>query len=274
MKVSFKDIRQILERVETLKKIFPESASFLTLYFNFLRAQERMYNLFETNSFHKKIVLNYHNNFSLVDYLYLVPIEDFFKDYLLILSESSDSQFKERILEVKDHYKEDLKKKFQELMISNNKKDIKDVIYFSFLQALLNYLLNELPVNISIDNYFKNRCPVCNSKPVVSFIKDTDEVKGGRWLRCGLCFTDWYYERTKCVECGNNEDDVLEYYVISEIPYCEIQRCIKCNTYIKIFDLRKEPQAIPHLEDLATLTLDIWASEQGFIKLQSNFFGY
>jgi len=274
MKVNFKNIRQILERIEILKKNFPESATLLSLYSIFLKAQEKLYNQIETYLLHNKFALNYHNDFTLSDYLFLLPIAPFFENYLLILSESNNSQIKTKISELRNYNEEELKSKLNELANSNYKIDIKDMICFSFLQVLFNYLLSKITFNVNTESHFKNKCPVCNSKPVVSFIKDTDEVKGGRWLRCGLCFTDWYYERTKCVECGNNEDDTLEYYVISEIPYCEIQRCIKCNTYIKVFDLRKEPQSVPDLEDIATLTLDIWALEQGFTKIQSNFFGY
>jgi formate dehydrogenase maturation protein FdhE len=38
-------------------------------------------------------------------------------------------------------------------------------------------------------------------------------------------------------------------------------------------DAKRDPAAIPEVDELAALPLDLWAAEQGYRKLQSNLAG-
>ncbi len=44
-------------------------------------------------------------------------------------------------------------------------------------------------------------------------------------------------------------------------------------TYIKSVDLTRNGHAIPEVDELATVALNIWADEHGYTKLESNLLG-
>ena len=46
-----------------------------------------------------------------------------------------------------------------------------------------------------------------------------------------------------------------------------------CRTYLKAIDLRTNGLAVPVVDELASVELDLWASEQGMAKLQQNVLG-
>ncbi len=54
----------------------------------------------------------------------------------------------------------------------------------------------------------------------------------------------------------------------------EVQVCGECNHYIKLIDLRKDGFAVPDLDDLASVSLDLWAGERGYIKVEKNLLGF
>ena len=143
-------------------------------------------------------------------------------------------------------------------------------ILLCFMQPLAASLL---AVTDSHDNIQKDRCPVCGFQPAVSFIRDTTEVAGGRYLRCLLCGTDWAYQRTTCVSCGTNADDSFDYFFDDKHSCIAIQACRKCSKYTKIVDTRKDGQAVPELEDIASISLDMWAQGRGLIKVSKNLIG-
>ncbi len=145
------------------------------------------------------------------------------------------------------------------------------LIFIAWLQPILH---SNDRADFRGNGWFKNRCPFCGFKPNVSFLKDTEEGEGVRFLRCSLCLTDWIYMRTKCVNCGNVDDDKLDYFLSQDINYIEIQTCRECNHYIKVVDLRKEGLAVPDVEDIASLSLDLWAQTQGYLKFERNLFGF
>ena len=49
--------------------------------------------------------------------------------------------------------------------------------------------------------------------------------------------------------------------------------CDTCHFYLKSVDLTKTGLAVPIVDELATLSLDLWAREKGYEKLQMNMLG-
>ncbi|NPA41035.1 MAG: formate dehydrogenase accessory protein FdhE [Aquificae bacterium] len=145
------------------------------------------------------------------------------------------------------------------------------MLFIAFLQPVMYKLRNNF--NFEQEKWLKNVCPLCGNKPSVSYLKDTYEWEGARFLRCSLCLTDWLYNRTRCASCGNDDDSYLSYFIAQEAGYIEIQTCSLCNKYIKVVDLRKDGLAVPHLEDIASVSLDLWAKEKGFEKVERNLLG-
>jgi FdhE protein len=150
--------------------------------------------------------------------------------------------------------------------------DVSRMVFMVWLQPVLSSIAER--ISFARDRWLRNTCPVCGFKPSVSFLMDSEEGEGVRFLRCSLCLTDWVYVRTMCVNCGNVEDSSMDYYAESGTKYIQLQVCEKCGHYIKIVDLRKEGLAVPDLEDVATLILDLWADRRGYTKVERNILGY
>jgi FdhE protein len=75
------------------------------------------------------------------------------------------------------------------------------------------------------------------------------------------------------VGCGEEEFDRLLYYSTDQFPQVRINMCETCHTYIKEVDLTKEPGAVPVVDEIATMPLDIVAIERGYRKLELNLIG-
>ena len=115
-------------------------------------------------------------------------------------------------------------------------------------------------------------CPFCAEKPVAAVLRPEGDG-GKRFLLCGLCFTEWEYRRLLCPNCGEEDKDKLPVYTAEEFPHIRVESCDTCRVYLKAIDLTKNGRAVPEVDELASVVLDLWAAEHGYTKLQSNLFG-
>jgi FdhE protein len=114
-----------------------------------------------------------------------------------------------------------------------------------------------------------NRCPLCGQLPVVGVLRE--EGHGTRrTLLCGLCFSEWNYLRIVCPSCGERTFDALPVYTAEQFDAARIEACDFCGTYLKTIDASKDGTVVPEVDDLATVTLDLWAREQGYTRLRPN----
>ena len=119
------------------------------------------------------------------------------------------------------------------------------------------------------DGMDQARCPVCASLPVAAALRE--EGHGGRRsLVCSLCFAEWDYRRIQCPACKENRFDALPVYTADAPANARIDACDTCRTYIKTIDLTRDGRAVPAVDDLATLTLDLWARDRGYQRLYRN----
>jgi FdhE protein len=116
-------------------------------------------------------------------------------------------------------------------------------------------------------------CPFCGSKPVAAVLR-TEGDGGKRFLLCSQCLTEWEFRRLLCPNCGEEDKERLPVYTAEEFPYVRIEACDTCHVYVKAIDLTKNGLAVPEVDELATPALDLWASERGYAKLQTNLFGF
>jgi FdhE protein len=77
-----------------------------------------------------------------------------------------------------------------------------------------------------------------------------------------------------CPNCGEEDQDKLPVFTAEEFPHVRIEACDTCQMYLKAIDLTKNGLAVPEVDELAAPALDLWASEQGYRKLQANLFGF
>jgi FdhE protein len=115
-------------------------------------------------------------------------------------------------------------------------------------------------------------CPFCGGRPVAGVLRgEGDGAK--RSLICSLCATEWQYRRIVCPNCGERNKDHLPVYTAAGIDYVRVEACDVCKTYIKSVDLTRNGHAIPVVDELATVALNIWADEHGYVKLETNLLG-
>ncbi len=116
------------------------------------------------------------------------------------------------------------------------------------------------------------RCPFCGEKPVAAVLRPEGDG-GKRFLLCGLCFNEWEFRRLLCPNCGEEDRDKLPVYTAEEFPHIRVESCDTCRVYLKAIDLTKDGHAVPEVDELASVVLDLWAAEHGYSKLQPNLFG-
>jgi len=108
-------------------------------------------------------------------------------------------------------------------------------------------------------------CPQCAELPVAVVLQE-----GRRRLLCGVCFHQWEHAGTQCLACGGDSATILPDTTSQEFPYVAIETCRACRTYLKAIG---DGSAVPEVDELASVIVDLWASAQGFTKLQTNLFG-
>jgi len=115
-------------------------------------------------------------------------------------------------------------------------------------------------------------CPLCGAKPIVAVLRpEGDGAK--KSLICMLCAHEWTFRRIYCPACGEEREPQMAFYSAPEIPHVRVDVCETCHTYLKSVDLTKTGLAVPIIDELATLPLDLWARENGYAKLQINMLG-
>ena len=116
-----------------------------------------------------------------------------------------------------------------------------------------------------------NRCPFCQQRPAAGVLRDAGQGTR-RALVCGLCFTEWGFERIVCPACGERKFDALPVYTAEQVGGARIDGCDSCGVYLKTIDASTDGRAVPEVDDLATITLDLWARERGYRRLRTMFY--
>jgi len=141
-------------------------------------------------------------------------------------------------------------------------------------------------------------CPRCGGPPQLSSFKraSDDLASGGRVLTCARCHGEWGYPRMTCTSCGEQTGSRLPVY--SEIgtaagerggvvrglgvpaetdalfPHIRIEACDTCRRYLLNIDAAAEAQAVPLVDELSALPLDLYARDLGFTKITPNLMGF
>ena len=122
-------------------------------------------------------------------------------------------------------------------------------------------------------DWTQNFCFVCGGPPQVAVLRDLPDALGRRSLMCSMCATEWRFQRLTCPHCGETEAEKLPVHTAESIAHVRVDACSTCSRYIKTVDLRKRGDAVPLVDELAAVELDIWAQEQGLTKLRPNVLG-
>jgi formate dehydrogenase accessory protein FdhE len=156
------------------------------------------------------------------------------------------------------------------------KADSHDLISFDrllawiFLQPYAEYRAGHREIE-TVDGT-PSTCPLCGAKPIVGVLRrEGDGAK--KSLICMLCAHEWAFRRIYCPACGEEREPQMAFYSAPQIAHVRADVCDTCHTYLKCIDLTKTGLAIPVVDELATIPLDLWAREHGYEKLQMNLLG-
>lgn len=144
----------------------------------------------------------------------------------------------------------------------------------AFLQPMAEALVQCVGHGVRREVDGKTVCPYCGSPPQVSVLQDDADTRGKRTLLCSLCASAWSFSRSCCPQCSEQQAEQLQYHETEAWPHVRVEECRSCQTYIKAVDLRINGLAVPLVDELASVELDLWACEQGLVKLQRNVLGF
>jgi len=148
--------------------------------------------------------------------------------------------------------------------------DAESLIAWMFLQPYAEYLADHrewAPTNGNLAI-----CPACAARPLVGVLRPEGDG-GKRSLICSVCATEWPYRRIVCPACGEETVGKLAVYTADQFKHVRVEACDTCRYYIKTVDLTKNGHAVPVVDELATIPLNLWATEHQYAKLRANLLG-
>jgi FdhE protein len=124
------------------------------------------------------------------------------------------------------------------------------------------------------DSTSPHRCPMCGGSPQVSVLDKSETIDGaGRRLVCARCFTQWPCRRVVCVNCGEEDERQLAYFDSPSFAHLRVDGCDTCKRYLKTVDRTRLGLAVPVVDEVAGASLDLWARERGYQKIELNLVG-
>jgi formate dehydrogenase maturation protein FdhE len=117
-------------------------------------------------------------------------------------------------------------------------------------------------------------CPFCAGAPWIAERRAAAEGDGAqRFVHCALCAGEWPVNRISCPACGEQDPERLPRFHSDRYPAARIEACGSCRRYLKSIDLTVDARAIPEVDDLCSLSLDLWAREEGYQRLEPGLAG-
>jgi len=119
-------------------------------------------------------------------------------------------------------------------------------------------------------------CPHCGGRPQLAYVTESSEslLTPPRRLLCCRCGGTWSHPRLVCTACGERASARLPIFADEErLPALRADACESCHRYLITVDGRKDPAAVPEVDELVALPLDLHARERGFVKIVPNLMG-
>ena len=197
-----------------------------------------------------------------------------FQDFLSSVAEFGTETIKDGARGLLEYEDESLLEKLREVVDAwKPGEDTGEDVFHT--RALLEPVVTSIAETNSLRpaDWTRSFCFTCGGAPQVAVLRDLPDAVGQRSLICSMCATEWGFRRLVCPHCGETEADKLPVHTAESIAHVRVDACGTCSRYIKTVDLRKKGNAIPLVDELATVELDLWAQEQGLTKLRTNLVG-
>lgn len=126
-----------------------------------------------------------------------------------------------------------------------------------FLQVQARTLMPLVDQNL----WRRRMCPICGGTPDIGYL---DREQGARWLLCARCDSEWLFQRLACPYCGCQDQNSLS-YLADEDEAHRLYLCDKCQSYLKVIDLRRTKHVLPlTMERILTMDMDKQAWSKGY----------
>ncbi|MGH2472593.1 MAG: formate dehydrogenase accessory protein FdhE [Candidatus Limnocylindria bacterium] len=137
--------------------------------------------------------------------------------------------------------------------------------------------LPDIAATLRRANDDERHCPRCGGLPQLAVFADSGEalVTSQRKLVCSRCANEWTTSRMTCASCGETAGAKMP--ILSDVdhfPHLRIDACEMCRRYLITVDLRRDPCAVPLVDELAAVPLDLAAAERGYTKIARNLMGF
>jgi FdhE protein len=117
-------------------------------------------------------------------------------------------------------------------------------------------------------------CPTCGGRPWIAVRRSASDMDGAqRFLGCALCAAEWEVGRSRCPSCGEEDPYRLPSFRSDRHSAVRIEACETCRGYVKSLDATLDARVIPEVDELLSLSMDLWAQEQGFSRFEPGLAG-
>lgn len=117
-------------------------------------------------------------------------------------------------------------------------------------------------------------CPFCGGAAWVSARKPAPDAETGfRSLHCSLCGLEWSFNRICCPSCEESDPEKLPNFQSDLHANVRIEACETCRRYVKSIDMTQDARPVPVVDDLLSISMDLWAVEQGYSRIEPGLAG-
>jgi formate dehydrogenase accessory protein FdhE len=130
-------------------------------------------------------------------------------------------------------------------------------------------------INVAPDRiHRRGQCPFCSGLACVAVRREGSTMEGARrMLACALCGGEWLFERIRCPSCFEENPHKLPHFQNDKHQNVRVEACETCHRYVKSIDLSEDARPIPEVDDLLSLSMDLWATEQGYTRIEPGLAG-
>lgn len=129
--------------------------------------------------------------------------------------------------------------------------------------------------NITPDRvHLRGHCPFCGGAPWISTRKSAQDAESGfRYLACSLCGLEWNFNRIQCAACFEEDPHKLPVFQSDVYTNVRIETCDTCRRYVKSIDLTLDARPVPIIDDLLSISMDVWAVDEGLARIEAGLAG-
>jgi hypothetical protein len=187
-------------------------------------------------------------------------LASFFPDFLQLVEKYGPPELAGRAQKLED------RSDWESLLLAcwNQTHDRLELLARAILQPYVQYRAERWHVEVGLLSDGTGSCPFCSRAPLLTVLN------GKRTLVCSLCSYEWAFPEKRCPGCHGERIEVLRHRAFAHL---RVEACVSCGHYLKAVDLRRDPQAVPVVDELAAIELDALAREKGFTKFEVNLAG-